>query len=232
MEFIGIIGAMEEEVLALKQKMNIQEVRSIASLDFVIGFLNEKKIVVVRAGIGKVNAAVCTQILIDVFCVDTIINIGVAGAIQPQLEIADIVISKDAIEHDFDARNFGYEVGQIPRMENSIFALDPHLIKLAYDAGNVLDSKVNIYVERIVSGDQFVASESKKEYLRDKFGAYCTEMEGAAIAHVCELNQVPCVIIRAISDKADSSADVNFNEFVKVAASNSSKMIENMLKVL
>ena len=232
MEFIGIIGAMEEEVLALKDKMDVQEVRSIASLDFVIGFLNGKKTVVVRAGIGKVNAAVCTQILIDVFYVDAIINTGVAGALHSKLEIGDIVISKDAIEHDFDARNFGYEVGQIPRMDNSIFSSDSHLIKLAFDAGEALSSKVKIYIERIVSGDQFIASESKKEYLRDKFHAYCTEMEGAAIAHVCELNKVPCVIIRAISDRADSSADVNFNEFVKDAAANSCKMIEGMMKVL
>lgn len=232
MEFIGIIGAMEEEVLALKEMMTVEEVRSIASLDFYIGYLKERKIVVVRAGIGKVNAAVCTQILVDVFYVDAIINTGVAGGLHHELSIGDIIISTDTMEHDFDATGFGYDIGVIPRMDVSAFKSDEHLVKIAKQASDVLPSDVAVYEGRIVSGDQFIADKAKKSWLTDTFGAYCTEMEGAAIAHVCHLNHMPCVIIRAISDNADDSADMNFAEFSKMAAKNSCHMIERILELL
>lgn len=232
MNLIGIIGAMEEEVMALREKMDIKEVRSIASLDFLIGTLNNKEIVLVRAGIGKVNAAVCTQILIDVFYVDAIINTGVAGALSPKLEIGDIVISSEAIEHDFDASAFGHGLGVIPRMDTSVFTSDEHLVKIASEAGEALPSSTNLYVDRIVSGDQFIAGMERKKVLVEEFKGFCTEMEGAAIAHVAYLNKVPCVIIRSISDKADDSAEVNFAEFTKLAALNSCKMIERMLEAL
>lgn len=232
MELIGIIGAMEEEVLTLKDKMTIQEVRSIASLDFFVGSLNDKKVVVVQGGIGKVNSAVCTQILIDVFYVDAIVNTGVAGALSPDLEIGDVVISSDAVQHDFDATSFGYDKGIIPRMKTSAFKSDEHLIKIAKKASDVLSSSISVYVERIVSGDQFIAHPARKNELINDFQGFCTEMEGAAIAHVCYLNNTPCVIIRSISDKADDSAEVNFAEFTKMAALNSCKMIERMLELL
>lgn len=232
MELIGIIGAMEEEVLTLKDKMVIQEVRSIASLDFFVGSLNDKKVVVVQGGIGKVNSAVCTQILIDVFYVDAIVNTGVAGALSPDLELGDIVISSDAVQHDVDATSFGYDKGVIPRMKTSEFKSDEHLIKIAKEASNLLSSSINVYVERIVSGDQFIAHPARKIELINDFKGFCTEMEGAAIAHVCYLNDIPCCIIRSISDKADDSAEVNFAEFSKMAALNSCKMIEGMLALL
>lgn len=232
MELVGIIGAMEEEVMALKDKMDIREVRSVASLDFYIGAIEGKRCVVVRGGIGKVNSAVCTQILIDIFHVDVIINTGVAGALNPKLEIGDIVISSDAVQHDVDATSFGYNKGFIPRMQESFFRSDEHLIRIAKQASDVLSAKINVYVERIVSGDQFIADPIRKNEIIDEFKGYCTEMEGAAIAHVCYLNKIPCVIIRSISDKADSSAEVNFAEFAKLAALNSSKMIERMLQLL
>lgn len=232
MNLIGIIGAMEEEVLTLKDKMEIQEVRSVASLEFFIGTLNKKKVVVVQAGIGKVNAAVCTQILIDVFYVNTILNTGVAGAVSAKLEIGDVVISSDAIQHDFDVSSFGYKIGEIPRMKTSVFKADDHLIKIAEEASNVLSSNIGVYTERIVTSDQFIADpKRKKEIVRD-FNGFCTEMEGAAIAHVCYLNKVPFVIIRSISDKSDGSAKTNFEEFTKMAALNSCKMIERILELI
>jgi adenosylhomocysteine nucleosidase len=232
MKLIGIIGAMEEEVLTLKDKMDIQEVRSIASLDFFVGKLKDKKIVVVQGGIGKVNSAVCTQILIDVFYVDAIINVGVAGALSPKLEIGDIVISSDAVQHDFDASSFGYEKGQIPRMKVSEFKSDKRLIDIAMKASDVLSSNTKVYIERIVSGDQFIAHPARKMEIVNEFHGFCTEMEGAAIAQVCYLNKIPCVIIRSISDKADESAEVNFAEFTKMAALNSCKIIERSLELL
>jgi adenosylhomocysteine nucleosidase len=232
MELIGIIGAMEEEVLTLKEKMDVREVRSIASLDFFIGNINRKKCVVVQSGIGKVNAAVCTQILIDIFYVDAIINTGVAGALSPKLEIGDIVISKDAVQHDFDTTSFGYEVGIIPRMKESYFKSDEHLVKIAMKASDILNARTNVFLERIVSGDQFIADPVRKEEIVRQFNGFCTEMEGAAIAQVCYLNNVPSLIIRSISDKADASAEMNFAEFSRLAAINSSHLIERMLELM
>ena len=232
MGLIGIIGAMEEEVMSLKELMKLKEVRSIATLDFYVGTINGAAVVLVRGGIGKVNAAICTQILIDCFHVNTIINTGVAGALSPELEIGDVVISSDAIQHDFDASGFGYELGQIPRMDNSYFKADEHLIHIALQASEKLSSSTSVYVKRIVSGDQFIADPVRKTQIIDNFEGFCTEMEGASIAHVCYLNKVPFVIIRSISDKADDSAEVNFAEFTKIAATNSCKIIENMLELM
>lgn len=232
MDVIGIIGAMEEEVLYLKEKMEQKEVRSIASLDFYVGTLHNKSIVLVKAGIGKVNAAICTQILIDIFHTGAIINTGIAGAVSSRLEIGDVVISRDLRPHDFDAVAFGYEPGEIPRMATSIFPADEHMIQVAIKGSDALTAATNVFVERIVSGDQFVASNEKKKYLEEQFGAFCTEMEGAAIAQVCYLNKVPFVVIRSISDKADESAETNFEEFKEVASANSCRMIERMLEAI
>lgn len=232
MDIIGIIGAMDEEVLTLKEKMTIAEVRSIACLEFYVGTLNAANVVVVMGGIGKVNAAMCTQILIDCFHVDAVINTGVAGALSDVLEIGDVVISSDMVQHDMDATAFGYAIGQVPRMEVFSYKADEHLIHIAEKATDVLPQSTNVHVKRIVSGDQFVADKEKKRWLVDKFDGYCTEMEGAAIAQVALINKVPFVIIRSISDKADDSADMNFDEFVTLAANNSCKMIEKMLELI
>lgn len=229
---IGIIGAMEEEIFALKEKLKVKEVRSIASLDFFAGVLQNKEVVLVRCGIGKVNAAICTQLLIDCFQVDSIINTGVAGALADNLDIGDIIISSDAIEHDMDASVFGYDLGVIPRMEESVFKSDKRLVHIAQKASEVLSVNTKVYTDRIVSGDQFISSQEKKKQLTKIFNGACTEMEGAAIAHACYLNKVPFVIIRSISDKADDSAEVNFSEFSRAAATNSCKMIEKMLELM
>ena len=231
MEMVGIIGAMDEEVLTLKERMEIIEVRSIASLEFYIGTLNNTSVVVVMGGIGKVNAALCTQVLIDCFHVDAIINTGVAGALSDELEIGDVVISSDTVQHDMDATAFGYPIGQIPRLEVFSFKADEHLIHIAEKATDILPQTTGVYVKRIVSGDTFVADAAKKRWLMDKFDGFCTEMEGAAIAQTAYINKIPFVIIRSISDKADDSAEMNFDEFVTMAANNSCKMIEKMLEL-
>ena len=232
MGMIGIIGAMDEEVLTLKEKMDIKEVRSIASLEFYIGNLHNTSVVVVMGGIGKVNAAMCTQVMIDCFHVDAIINTGVAGALSDELEIGDVVISLDMVQHDMDATAFGYAIGQVPRMDVFSFKADEHLISIAERAADVLPQSTNVFVKRIVSGDMFVAGKDKKTWLVDKFDGFCTEMEGAAIAQVAHINKTPFVIIRSISDKADDSAEMNFDEFVTLAANNSCKMIEKMLELI
>ncbi|MDF2876919.1 MAG: nucleosidase [Clostridia bacterium] len=226
---IGIIGAMDEEVISLKRKMNITETKVVASMEFCQGTMNDKELVVVRCGIGKVNAAVCTQILIDRFEVDCIINTGVAGGLHPDINIGDIVISSDTVEHDMDASAVGNPRGEIPRMNKTYFEADEKLVAVAKAAAQNLEGDHKVVIGRVASGDQFISSIKVKEDIYSTFTAYCAEMEGAAIAHTCYLNQIPFVIIRAISDKADHSADVNFEEFVYVAARNASKMIENIL---
>ena len=229
---IGIIGAMDEEVISLKRKMNVTEQREIAGMEFFIGTVGEKEVVVVRCGIGKVNAAVCTQILADIFNVEYVINTGVAGGLNPDLNIGDIVVSSDTVEHDMDASAVGNPRGEIPRMKKTYFEADQKLIDAAKAAAENLKGDHKVFVGRIASGDQFICSMRVKEDIYTTFTAYCAEMEGAAIAHTCFLNQIPFVVIRAISDKADHSADVNFEEFVDVAARNASRMIEGILKTL
>lgn len=229
---IGIIGAMDEEIISLKRKMEVKEQKEIAGMTFYVGTAGEKEIVLVRCGIGKVNAAVCTQVLVDIFHAEYIINTGVAGGLYPELNIGDIVISSDTVEHDMDASAVGNPRGEIPRMKKTYFEADQKLIEAAQKAAEKLKGAGKVYVGRVASGDQFVCSMKVKEDIYSTFTAYCAEMEGAAIAHTCFLNQVPFVIIRAISDKADQSADINFEEFVDIAAKNASKMIEGILKHL
>ena len=209
---IGIIGAMEDEVAQLKKSMEIEETTEVASLSFCRGKLSGREVVVVRSGIGKVNAAICTQILVDQFHVDVIINTGIAGSLDAEIDIGDIVISTDAVEHDMDASIFGDPIGQIPQMDTFSFPADESLVKLAKEVNEKANPDVHTWIGRVVSGDQFVSSGEKKEQLIRVFDAKCTEMEGAAIAHAAYLNKISCVIIRAISDKADNLSLIHISE--------------------
>ena len=230
MNRIGIIGAMDEEVDILVQLMDIKETIEKASLKFYKGTLEGKDIVLVRCGIGKVNSALCAQILISEFDVDAVVNTGVAGALHSDLDVYDIVISTDAIQYDFDTTVFGHKKGEIPRMENSTFVADERLVKAAFESSLEETKTHKIVKGRVVTGDMFISSKELKDELVNEFDAYCGEMEGAAIAHVCSLNKVPFVIIRAMSDKADGTADVVYEEFVQDAAHNSKDIVLNMLK--
>ncbi|WP_101773206.1 5'-methylthioadenosine/adenosylhomocysteine nucleosidase [Peptostreptococcus faecalis] len=232
MKKIGIIGAMDEEVRELTSELENKKTRNIAGLNFNEGILHGKDVVVVECGIAKVNAAMCTQILISEFGVDAVINTGVAGALYDELKINDIVISTDSVQYDVDASAAGEIVGTIPRMDTSVFKADERLIDIAYDAFLEEKTEFKAYKGRVVTGDQFVADKEKKEYLKREFGGYCCEMEGAAMAHVAHCNNIPFVIIRAISDNADSSADKSYEEFVEKAATTSKKMVDNILKRL
>lgn len=226
---IGIIGAMEEEVTSLKEQMKIKEIIELASMEFCVGKLCTKNVVVVKSGIGKVNAAVCAQILIDKFSVKALINTGIAGSLNASINIGDMVISKDAIHHDMDASIFGDPVGQIPRMNTLAFAANPEFVEKAKKANEEVNPDIKTIVGRVVSGDQFVSSSAVKKKIVENFQADCTEMEGAAIAQVAYLNNVPYVIIRAISDKADNSAVLDYPEFEKQAIIHSVKLIRNLL---
>lgn len=230
MENIGIIGAMEEEIALLKQKADITDTIEEIGLIFYKGKLHDRNIVLVKSGIGKVNAALCTQILIDRFAVDCIINVGVAGAVYKELSIGDIVISDDTVQHDMDTSAFGDPIGMIPRMKESYFKADKTLIELAKSCSDCLASKANVFIGRIASGDQFISSQQGKQKIWQTVQGYCAEMEGAAIAQACYLNEIPFVIIRSISDDAENKANITYDQFVKIAAANSSELLEKMIE--
>ena len=232
MKRTGIIGAMEEEVAKIKEKMEHVTVTRKADMEFYQGTLNGCEAVVVRSGIGKVNAGICVQILADVFQVDTIINTGVAGSLKTEINIGDIVISSDTLQHDMDATGFGYDLGVIPQMEQSVFHGDQNLIVKAKEACEEVNPEISVYVGRVLSGDQFISSDEKKNDLIQQFQGYCAEMEGAAMAQVAYLNQIPFVVIRAISDKADHSATMNYNEFEEQAIIHTVRLLKAMFAKL
>ena len=221
---IGIIGAMEEEVANIKNLMSDIEIIEKANMSFVKGKIDGKELVVVRSGIGKVNAGICTQILADIFAISVVINTGIAGAINNNINIGDIVVSTDAIQTDMDATAFGYELGQIPRMEMKAFPADEKLIELAVQKCKEVNPDINIFKGRISTMDKFVAGKEIKKEIEKKFNAFCTEMEGAAIAQAAYLNNIKFLIIRAISDKADGSAGVDYVEFEKEAIKHCTKL--------
>ena len=232
MKLIGIIGAMEEEVSKLKEQMTDVSVHKKAGMEFCKGVLNGKQVVVVRSGIGKVNAGICTQILVDDYQVDGVINTGIAGSLKSEIDIGDIVVSTDTLQHDVDATGFGYPLGQIPRMETLAFEADQELVQLAQEVCREVNPEIHVYAGRVVSGDQFISDKGVKQKIIDNFGGYCTEMEGAAIAQAAYLNQVPYVVLRAISDKADDSATVDYPTFERQAIQHCVNLVLNMVKRL
>ena len=231
MNKIGIIGAMSEELALIKDVMNVENTFEKAGYTFFSGTLGNKNVIVVLCGIGKVNAAVCTQLLIDTYSVDAVINTGVAGAVADGVTIGDVVISTEAQQHDLDCTAFGDPIGTIPRMDTSIFTADDRLIKAAVEAA---EKTVNgkTFTGKVLSGDQAIGSQEAKNRLKTLFNGSCAEMEGAAIAHVCHLNKVPFVVIRNISDSADESSTMDYQEFEKMAAHNSGAIVIEMMKNL
>ena len=230
MKTIGIIGAMDEEVSRLKEKMHVKKVEKKAGMEFFDGELAGKEVVIVRSGIGKVNAGICTQILVDDFQVEAVINTGVAGSLKNEINIGDIVLSSDSLQHDMDATGFGYKPGIIPRMEQSVFVADAQLIELAKQVNEQVNPEIRTFVGRVVSGDQFISDKQKKDYLVEQFAGYCTEMEGAAIAQTCYVNEIPYLVIRAISDKADNSATMDYGEFEAKAIEHTGKLLTGMME--
>lgn len=226
---IGIIGAMDKEIVLLKEEMSIEQVEQKAGLTFYIGKLKGKAIVLVKSGIGKVNAALCAQILVDVYGVGLIINTGVAGALHPDLEVGDIVVSIDSLQHDVDTSVFGDPRGIIPGMEESVFQADERLLTLVE---NISIKGHKIIKGRVLTGDQGIGCGDIKEFLYREFKGCCVEMEGGAIAHVCSVNKIPFLIIRSISDKADEAVEINYNEFLELAAKNSSTILQELLAKL
>lgn len=227
---LGIIGAMDIEVDSLKNEMENPAINIIAGKDFYEGVIGGKDVVVVKCGIGKVNAAMCTQILADRYNVDAVINTGVAGSLNNDIDICDIVISTVAQEHDMDVTALGYEKGIIPDMDVSIFEADRKLVELTKKSAKEAGLDVKVFEGKVVSGDQFISTHEKKKSLKNSFGGDCAEMEGAAIAHVASLNNIPFLVIRAISDKADGGAHMDYPTFEKKAAANSILLLNEIIK--
>ena len=230
MNKIAIIGAMELEVEELKSKMRVTNILKKAGMEFYEGTLNNASVVIVRSGVGKVNAALCVQILADCFNVTHIINTGVAGSLNAKLDIGDILISKDALHHDVDATIFGYQPGEVPQLGIREFPADENLANLAKASCEKVNPDIHAIIGRVLSGDQFISSKEVKNNLIATYHGDCTEMEGAAIAHGAYLNNIPFVIIRAISDKADDSAEVEYPVFEKAAAIHSAKLVEDLVQ--
>lgn len=229
MNKIGIIGAMDLEVDTLKSHLTDVKITQKAGMQFYEGILNGTPTVVVRCGIGKVNAALCVQILADIFEVTHLINTGVAGSLNAELNIGDILISRDALHHDMDVSALGYPLGEVPQMGRLEFPADPRMMELAKASCERVCGDVHAIYGRVVSGDQFISDGSLKDRLVNLFHGDCTEMEGASIAHGAYLNKLPFVIIRAISDKADGSAQMDYPQFEKAAAEHSAKLVEDMV---
>ena len=229
---IGIIGAMEEEVAALKEDMIVEETVEQASMVFCRGVLCGKEVVVVRSGIGKVNAGICSQILVDLYQVDGIVNTGIAGSLRNEINIGDLVLSTVAVQHDVDAGGFGYPVGEIPQLGVKEFPADERLLTLAEEACREANPDISTFKGRVASGDQFIDSKEKKKWICDTFDAYCAEMEGAAVAQAAYLNKIPYLIVRAISDKADDSAHMDYGEFEAKAVEHSVNLMLALVKRL
>ena len=226
---IGIICAIEEEKVEVeKQLHNIKTVWEQAGLTFEEGSAGTCTVYLVTAGIGKVNSAMCTQIMIDRLDPDILINIGMAGALDPTLEQGDIIISKEAQQHDFDCSDLDEPAGLIPRMETSIFQADETLIGLAEKACKTLG--LHYLTGKVVSGDQFIGNSSRKKKIVNIFQGTCCEMEGAAIAHVCFLNRKPWLILRSITDKADGDAQLSYPEFKKLATCRTGQLFHEMME--
>lgn len=229
MKKLGIIGAMDVEVAILKAKLEDSRVTTVGKMQFFEGRLGGLDVVVVQCGVGKVHAAMCAQTLCDRFAVTHIVNTGVAGSLDAGLDICDVLVSTDAIQHDMDVTHLGYDVGKVPGLDVAAFPANQMLIRYSFEASESLRPG-HTKMGRVATGDQFVNSAAQKEKIIADTGAKCTEMEGAAIAQAAYINGVPFVILRAISDKADDSADMDYPTFEKIAAEHCAAVTELLAK--
>ncbi|MBP3730345.1 MAG: 5'-methylthioadenosine/adenosylhomocysteine nucleosidase [Mailhella sp.] len=225
----GIIGAMAEEVDLLKHLVKNAKATSIAGMEFYEGILDDKNVVIVKCGIGKVNAGTCAQLLINVFGVKRIINTGVAGSLDAKIDIGDIVVSTDAVQHDFDLTPLGYAPGELDGIGSPSLPADAHMRESAVKAVRHSSPEIHVFEGRVCTGDQFISSKEQKKAIVAKFGGLCCEMEGGAIAQICCQNKIPFVIIRAISDKADGFAEMSYAEFMQTAARRCAAITRHMI---
>lgn len=229
-EKIGIIGAMDIEVNSLKEATDITKKTEIAAMEFCEGTLKEKEVVIVKCGMGKVNAGICANTLINDFGCTRIINTGVAGSLDSKIDIGDFVVSTDAVQHDYDVEYLGYKKGEIPYTGLYAFPADDAMRAAAVTAVKEAASDVHVFEGRVCSGDQFISTKEQRDKITSDFGGMCCEMEGAAIAQTCYLNSTPFVVIRAISDKPNETELVDYKEFETKAAERCAKIVQYMIE--
>jgi len=228
----GIIGAMPEETATLLDAMHETKCVKIGDREFHIGTLEGKKVVISECGYGKVNAGVSTQLMITEFGVTAVINSGVAGTLDARVGIGDIVVSTDTVQHDYDMHEIGFEHGLIPNVGKISIDADEKLRTSAVEAIRATASGTNVFEGRVCTGDQFISGTEEMEGITDVFGGMCCEMEGGAIAQVCYLNNVPFVIVRAISDNVSGEGPADYEKFEKEMAALCAAMTIEMLKQL
>lgn len=228
---LGIIGAMTEEIETLVALLEDKKESRRTGSTFYEGKLEGVDVAIVQCGVGKVNAAMCTQILCDLYDVTHLVNTGIAGSLNAQLDIGDLVVSQDAMYHDMDAVHFGYPYGKVPGMDVTAFPADETMIRFAFEAAEAVNPGHN-KIGRVASGDQFVAVKELKEKIIANTQGLCTEMEGAAIAQTAYRNGLPFVILRAISDKADDSAQLDYPTFERIAAHRCAEVTRLLAKKL
>ena len=223
---------MQEELDEIINNVQLQfkSIVSIAGCDYQIYDYKQNEIIMLVCGIGKVNSASATQILICTFKPDYIVNVGVAGGLSIDLSFGDVVVATDLVQHDMDVRSFGIPLGQIPRLDTFSFACDKYLVNVAMQTSKA--DKYKLVSGRIASGDQFIDDKNRAEFIHNEFNAIACEMEGAAIAHVCYLNKVPFVVIRSLSDMAgiDGVAMHSFSELKEVSANNAAQIVLHILE--
>ena len=226
MNIYGIIAAMQEEMQEIKKIMTEIEEKKVYELTFFEGKINTKNVVLVESGVGKVNAARTTQILIDKFKVETIINVGSAGCANNELEIGDIVIGKKLVQHDFDITAFGHPKGFISNVGENVESDSELIIKMEQTISKLQDKEFKIKVGTIASGDIFCTERTMKDKIRTKFNADAIEMEGSAIAQVCKLDNIPFIVIRSISDNPNGNNNITFEQFLEKASKRCAQIIE------
>ena len=227
---IGIIGAMEEEVALLRDAMEVEEVRTIAHVEFTKGKLNHREVVLLKSGIGKVNVAIATTLLFEHYNIDYVINTGSAGGLHEEANIGDVVISTGTLYHDVDVTGFNYAYGQVPGMP-AIYESNVSLVK---KVESILDKiGKNYWLGTIGTGDSFINRLDQMELIKKNCpSVIAIEMEAAAVAQVCHHYEKPFIIVRALSDIAGKESHISFNEFLTVAAKESSEMVSELVSMI
>ena len=229
MKRIGIIAAMQEEMNAIKEIMESAYSNKIYELEFIEGKINDKECVLVQCGVGKVNSSRVTQVMIDKYDIEYVINVGSAGTANQELQIGDIVIGKTLVQHDFDITAFGHKKGYISNVGEKLKS-DAELINKFEECILKLNlSEYKVKIGTIASGDIFCTEEWMKQKINSKFNADAIEMEGAAIAQVCYLDKVPFIVIRSISDSPNGNNNITFEKYLELASKRCSEIIKKVI---
>lgn len=228
---IGVIGAMADEVGQLKELLGDVRTTTHIGIAFHEGTLAGRPVVLCQCGIGKVAAGACAALMIDVFDVGAVINSGVGGSLDASIDIGDLVVSTETVEYDLDVTALGYEPGHVPQLDVTYYPASRELVDHVVRAAHEVAPDIQVFEGRIASGDRFVAAHEDKDAIVEAHHALCCEMEGAAIGHVCHVAQVPYVVIRAISDKADGSAHLDYPTFERRAADVCAKVTVRMVEM-